>query len=203
MFRTDIFDKFEKIKLTDDYVLLGGSRKIMLSCPHSVEHKRNGKIRPAESDTALIALHFNSMGFPCIIKTSNLDDDANFDKESKYKTDLISFINQNKISLVLDLHELRRDREMDICIGTGSDSHKNLLGNLGILQRLETALSEDFSVRINDPFMASSDGTVSSACALNGTPALQLEINSGLFLSDEKCERLIGNLGRFLQTEGE
>lgn len=99
------------------HIILLGDKKILFSAPHAVEQTRDGKIKFAEKETADIARILNKMGYPCIIKTENQGDDANFDLESEYKADLVEFIKENHIEGVIDLHQLSPLRDQLICLG--------------------------------------------------------------------------------------
>ncbi len=172
-------EKFEKLKTSgENFVVLEGAKKILISAPHSVEQIRNGKIKYAEPETALIALHLNELGYPCFIKTKNENDDANFDSKSKYRDSLINYCLKNDIKFVLDLHQLSDKREMDFCLGTGGKTHKNLLENLKIIDIFKFYFEkENYVFKINDPFDADAPNTVSTNCAKNQIPSVLLEMN--------------------------
>ena len=109
------------------HIILNGDKKVMFSAPHAVEQTRDGKIKYAEQDTGEIARFVNKLGYPCIIKTENLNDDANYDLNCKYKSDLQKYIKDNNIVALIDLHELSPLREQLICLGTGGEDDINLL----------------------------------------------------------------------------
>lgn len=171
--------RFEELKqLNKNHVVLLGEKNILVSAPHAVEQIRNGKIKYAEPETALIALHLNSKGYPCVIKTRNDNDDANFDEKSDYRDNLIKYCKENNIKFVLDLHQLSDKREMDFCLGTGGNKHKNLLENLKIIDIFKYYFEKNnFSIKINDPYDADAPNVVSTVCAKNSIPSVLLEIN--------------------------
>ena len=160
----------------------GGSKRILISAPHAVEQTREGKIKFPEPTTGEIARDLNKLGYPAIIKTENLNDDANYDIEHPYKKQLLKYCKENNIEFVVDLHQLSNKREMDFCLGIG-ENNKNLLTYQSLAEKI-TALASDnnFSMTVNDPFMAPPK-TVSGFCADNGIPSFQLEMNSGLIAS--------------------
>ena len=168
------------------HIILGGTKKIMFSAPHAVEQTRDGKIKYAEKETALIAMLLNKEGYPCIIKTENIGDDANFDLECDYKDDLVEYIKDNKIQGLIDLHQMSPKREQMICLGTGGEDCLNLLGSHNREARFFEHFSEYFeNVSVNDPFAARGEGTISRYISKNcNIPCVQVEMNSKLFLEN-------------------
>ncbi len=168
------------------HIILNGCKKIMFSAPHAVEQTRDGKIKFAEKETAEIALKLNSLGYPCIIKTKNVNDDANFDLVSDYKNDLVEFIKENKIQGIIDLHQLSPLREQLICLGTGGEECLNLLGSHDKEKKLQEHFKTFFNnVSVNNPFAAKGDGTISRYISNKcHVPCVQVEINSKLFLEN-------------------
>lgn len=169
------------------HIILSGSKKIIFSAPHAVEQTRDGKIKCAEAETALIVEKLNEMGYPCIIKTENVGDDANFDLECAYKDDLVKFIRENGIVGVIDLHQLSPLREQDICLGTGGEDCLNLLGHFDVEKELQAHFAKYFTnVTVNNPFGAKGEGTISryisSRCDI---PCVQVELNSKIFLENQ------------------
>ena len=166
------------------FKILDGDKKIMISAPHAVEQTREGRIKFAEKETAIIAESLNKQGYPVIIKTENLGDDANYDAVSPYKDEMIAYCKEKKIEFVIDLHQLSDARPMDFCLCTGGISNSNLLGHDGILDKLkEYAKDHYFYVEINNPYSAVKDTNISKNCANHYIPALQIEINNKLVLN--------------------
>ncbi len=181
------------------HITLEGKKKIVFSSPHAVEQTRNGTIKFSEPDTGVLAMELNKLGYPCIIKTQNLNDDANFDLECDYKKDLIAFIKNNQIKAVVDLHELSNKREQDICIGTGGDDNKNLIGNSELVEEIASIFNKEFNnVTVNVPFMASGDGTISCYISKRqNIPCLQIEMNSKIFMQNLKTvDEMVGLLDK-------
>ena len=171
-------EEFEFFKVFKDYIYKDGSKKILISCPHAVFQTRNGKTKAAEVETAYLALALNQMGYPCFIKTSNVNDDANFDYESKYKNALLDYSNKNDIKYIIDLHELAPTRTMDIDIATGGKNHKNMLDSKSILKDIVVIFqNNNLNAVVNEPYSATGDKTISSFASKNGIPAIQVEIN--------------------------
>jgi len=165
----------------NDYCYLNGKKSILISTPHSVKQTRNNTIKPAEPQTALVALFFNERNFPCIIKTSNNNDDANFDLECPYKKELSKKFKLGSVKFLLDLHQLNPKREMDFCLGTGGNDFNNLLDYSYMVEPIKEIITDaGYSVEVNKPFGAGKPYTNSGFLARRGYPALQLEVNTRL-----------------------
>lgn len=168
------------------HIILNGDKKVMFSAPHAVEQTRDGKIKYAEQDTGEIARFVNKLGYPCIIKTENLNDDANYDLNCKYKSDLQKYIKDNNIVALIDLHELSPLREQLICLGTGGEDDINLLGD----NKKALALKEYFEkyfkvVELNNPFSAKGEVTIARYTSnFSKIPCVQIEMNCKLFVDN-------------------
>ena len=175
-------EKFKNlINENKNFVFLNGNKKILISAPHAVEQTREGKIKYSEPETALIALSLNTLGFPCIIKTTNENDDVNYDLESEYKKKLLSYCKENDIKFILDLHQLSPARDVDICLGTGNDQNCNLVDKQYLLSTITNEIDKSkFNYKINFPYAASGIRTISGYMSSLKYSSLQLEINCKL-----------------------
>lgn len=184
--------EFEKLKENyDDFAFLDGEKNILISAPHCVSQTRNGQEKFPEPETAEISLFLNKLGYPSIIKTKNNCDDANSDENSNYKNKILEICQNKKIIFVLDLHQLSKNREIEICIGTGGEIYNNLL-NLKHLKNkfVEIFESENFYAKLNEPFGATGENIISGYFSRKGFPAIQLEINSKLLYNVPENEFL-------------
>lgn len=180
---------------TTGHVLQAGNIPILISAPHSVSQWREGEVKLGEYRTGVIAMAMAaSTGCSIAYKTKNLKDDANFDDPCAYKTDLLKFIQQHPIQMVIDLHISMPERDYDIDIGTGRG--ENILMRTDLLDCMYACLSQSYSqVKIDDTFTASYPFTVSSTIGrLAGIPAFQLEINWKLIATPESTLSLINHL---------
>jgi hypothetical protein len=174
------------------HIIIKGSNKILLSAPHSVTQTRNGSSKIGEFRTGVIVkILTEKTNCNGIYKTKNLQDDANFDVNSPYKSDLVKFIEKNDISLVIDLHIASPKREFDIEIGTGHG--KNLLDRKDIYGLINKTLKREYKkVQTDKLFSASFEHTISSSVArITGIPTVQLEINFSIIQSDEDLKKFI------------
>ena len=106
----------------EDFEISLGNKKILISAPHAVDQTRNNAIKFAEKETAVIAKALNKLGYPTIIKTKNLNNDANYDLEtdSTYKQKLLKFCKENDIVFVLDLHQLSSNISIYLFLASNS-----------------------------------------------------------------------------------
>lgn len=169
------------------FIIKSGNGRIMFSAPHCVEQIREGKIKFSEPETGiLVEMLHSEFGCPIIRKTSNRNDDANYDPVSDYKDALAEYIKENNIGILVDLHQLAPFREEMINFGTGKLKNigdKNLINVfLGAFTKNRVGM-----IQMDEPFDASYEHTVSSTihrkCSI---PCLQIEINSRLV--NEKYE---------------
>ncbi len=178
--RLEEIEKFFELPHDEAFKIADGSLEVMLSAPHSVTQTRKGVIKKSEKKTGVLALLLNEdTGCPSIVKTKNCGDDANFDAVSDYKHELIDYVLNNGVKLLIDLHELAPSRKVLIDMGTGK--LKNVKDTAIINRFLKAFGSRGMCVQIDAPFSASNPNTVSSSVARYcNIPCVQLEINSRL-----------------------
>lgn len=163
----------------NSFILYSGSGRVMISAPHATEQTRNGKIKAAERQTGILAesLH-KETGCAVMIKTANINDDANYDMESEYKNALAEYIKKEGVELLIDLHQMSPRRSVMIDLGTGNG--KNLTDN-DLLNILVKRFSKFGELQVDIPFAGASERTVSSFVHRTcGIQCLQLEINTRL-----------------------
>ena len=166
-------------------MIVTGKSKIMLSCPHTVPHYRNGKIKHDEPNTLIVAHYLHKIyDVPYIYKINSNEEDANFDKKSNYKSILCDYIIKNGVNLLIDLHEMKPSRKEIINIGT--KKFKNIK-NINILNSFIRVFSSEKLglISIDEPFAASGNYRVSTYIhKKTKINCLQIELNSSMFLSD-------------------
>lgn len=182
---SELKNEFEKLKSTsNDFSFLFGNKQIVISAPHAVPQTRNGDFKFPEPETAIFALFFNKKDYPCIIKTKNNSDDSNFDKISPYKDFLYQYCLDKNIKFVLDIHQLSKNKDVEICIGTGRDKFNNLLHLSHLKQKIKNIFETGgFYTELDEPFGATGENTVSGFVSRKGIPSIQLEINSKLLFN--------------------
>lgn len=166
------------------FELLPGVGKVLISAPHAVLQTRGGSSKCAERFTGMLCLLLHErLNCPVIYKSRHLSDDANHDRRSDYRDALCSYVQQQSIQYVLDLHQLSPERPMELCLCTGKG--RNLLGQEDLAASIQRCFRAHGICKstIDDPFDASSPYTVSSTVAsLCGIPAIQLELNTRLLM---------------------
>lgn len=177
---------------TEKEIIVDGNKKIMFSCPHCVKHYRNGIEKLDEPDTLIIANYINNkFDLPYIYKVNSINEDANYDKISNYKSLLSQYIRKNNIKVLFDLHQLNPLR--DIMVNIGINNSKNI-NNIKYCSELISIFSNNNigKISIDSPFAASGDNTISTYIHNNNNiDCLQIELNSKLFQSNELYNKVL------------
>lgn len=173
-------------EISEDTVFLKGSRKILITCPHSTVHQRKGKRKIMELYTAAIGTILHSQTDCCCLYTNRIQkSDPNYYEDSEFKKTVKKVIQDQNIKFVLDIHGTGSRRKYDIYPGTGKEN-EFLLGNDKILEMLySNAKLHDISVGSLDIFPAVRQMTVTKFVAREiKTPSMQLEINRRMRVPD-------------------
>ena len=173
-FDTEI-NYLENYEFDSDYIIKKGNIPILFTAPHTMNQlKEDGTIKISEPYTKAIALYMNKhCNASCMIKLKDTGEDSNRDNRDKFKTELIRFVKENNIKIVIDLHGSKRDREFDIEFGTLN----NLSTDYSTIKELEEAFIENGIKNIvyNDPFKG---GAITEYLySINDIDAIQVEIN--------------------------
>ena len=173
------------------FELLDGVGQVLISAPHAMLQTRNGSVKCAERFTGMLCrLMHERINCPVIYKTRHLRDDANHDPVSDYRDALCRFVNTHGIKLVIDLHQMKPERPMDACIGTGRGRH--LFGNTQLVSEMMASLQtlNLKHIGMDDPFDACGPNTVCATVATRcKVPTVQLELNTRLLMNgyEEYC----------------
>ncbi len=199
MLFNDEINELESLKFDEDYIIRKGTLPILFTAPHTMEQiKEDGSIKPSELFTKGIALYLNKhFDVSCMIKIKDTGLDANRDNRDEFKKELIRFVKNNNIRLVIDLHGSKRDRDYDVEFGTLN----NLSADFSTIMELEESFIENGINNIvhNDPFK----GGAITQCVYgqNDVDVIQLEINNRLRDNKniDKLEKLCKSLGDFIK----
>ena len=186
------------------YELLEGAGHVMFSAPHAMLQTRNGSVKCAERFTGMLCriLH-ERQHCPVIYKTRHLCDDANHDPVSDYRDALCRYIQQHHVRYLIDLHQMKPERAVEACIGTGRG--RNLQGCKGLVEKTTECLRAQGvrHITVDQPFDASGPNTVCATVAARcHIPALQLELSTRLLMSgyDEyRFDRILDALGELAE----
>lgn len=167
--------ELEELELDDEYIIKKGNIPILFSAPHTMEQVReDGSIKLSEPYTKAIALYLNKhYNVNCMIKIKDTGLDANKDNRDEFKKQMLRFIKDNNIKLVIDLHGSDISREFDIELGTLN----NLSATFSSIKELEEAFTENkiSNIKYNDPFKG---GAITSYIyGLKDVDVIQVEIN--------------------------
>ena len=191
-------NKLERIIYDKDYIIKKGRIPILFTAPHAMKQVReDGTIKAGEPYTKAIALYLNKyFDVNCMIKTKDTGLDANRDNRDEFKTELLRFIKDNNIKLVIDLHGSDKDRGFDIEFGTLN----NLSADYSTIKELEEAFIENgiSNIKHNDPFTG---GAITQYIyTLKDVEVIQLEINREYRSNKniDKLERLCKSLEFFI-----
>jgi hypothetical protein len=161
------------------HIILEGTLPIMFSAPHAVGQVRMGRAKKSETYTGVIAqLLHQEYNYNAIIKKRNLYDDANFDEKSSYRENLITYINEKEIKLLVDLHIMNASYSNTIEMATGNG--ENIQGNWSLIDDI-TKLAHQRGIKkiVTDVnFFGLNPHCIAADIAKNcKIPAIQLEMN--------------------------
>lgn len=198
MFKEEI-NGLENLKFNDDYIIKKGTIPILFTAPHTMKQIReDGSEKLSEPYTKAIALYLNKhFNVNCMIKINDTGLDANRDNRDEFKTELLRFIKDNNIKLVIDLHGSKKTRDFDIEFGTLN----NLSADFSTIKELEEAFTENkiSNIKHNDPFKG---GAITSYIyGLKDVDVIQFEINGKYrdYNNLDELEKLIKCFEKFIK----
>ncbi len=177
------------------FEIIDGSKKFILSAPHSVPQLRNGRIKLPEYRTGIMAIELSKrLSCPVIYKTRNLDDDANFDEVHPYREALKNYIVENNIEFLIDLHISRPDRDYDVDIGSGNGV--NIFGRDDLVEKIASGfINYDYNTKVDFLYTGDYPYCVPGDIAKHtSTPSIMIEFNWNVMNSYDKMVKLISAL---------
>ena len=192
-------NELELLEFDCDYIIKKGNLPILFTAPHTMKQVReDGTIKLSEPYTKAIALYLNKYcNVSTMIKIKDTGLDANKDNRDEFKTELLRFIKDNNIKLVIDLHGSKKSRDFDIEFGTLN----NLSADFSTIKELEEAFVENGISNIihNDPFKG---GAITSyVYGIKDVDVIQIEINGKYrdYNNLEALEKLIKSFENFIK----
>ena len=167
--------EYENFMTNQDYFYKEGTKKVILTSVHSmIQHKEDG-IKKREPFTKGITKYV-SEETDCFhfIKLKETKNDSNSEVIDDFKENLLKYIKDNDIKLLVDIHGASITRDFDIEFGT--------LNNLSIDYSTLNELKEAFylygidNIKINEPFLGG--GITKYIYSNTDIDVIQIEINS-------------------------
>lgn len=190
-------ETLEKKIFDANFTIIKGKIPVLLSAPHTMKQVReDGSIKSSEPYTKALALFLQErLDCSCIIKNNDTGIDSNSDLYEEYKTELVRFIKNNNIRLVLDLHGASKNREFAVELGTLN----NLSADFSTIRELEEAFLENGidAIKINDPFKGG--GITRRVYGSTDIDVIQIEINrSYRDLDIVNFKKVVDSLEKFI-----
>ena len=191
-------NELEALEFDGDFVIKKGIIPILFTAPHTMKQVReDGSVKVSEPYTKAIALYLNKhFDVNCMVKLKDTGLDSNKDNDDEFKTELLRFIKENNIRLVIDLHGSDKSREFDVEFGTLN----NLSADFSTIREFEEAFTENGikNVQHNDPFKG---GAITKYIyGIDDVEAIQIEINGKYrdYTNLEELEKLIKSFENFI-----
>ena len=192
-------NELESLKTENDYIIKKGKIPILFTAPHTMMQVReDNSIKPSEPYTKAIALYLNKyFDVNSMIKIKDTGLDANKDNRDEFKIELLRFIRENNIKLVIDLHGSKKSRDFDIEFGTLN----NLSADYSTIKELEVAFIENGvnNLIYNTPFKG---GAITQyICGIKDVDVIQIEINGKYrdYNNINDLEKIIKSFEKFIK----
>lgn len=154
-----------------------GGRRLVVTAPHAVRHRRRGLDKPADLRTGGLAeLLAERLGGTALGSVGRLGSDPNWDAPpTAFRTRLLEVLAAMRApALVLDLHGMGDAWGADAVIGLGpAPSRRALAAGLDLRDGLAAA---GLATAVGAPFAATHPGTVTACAQGAGADAIQLEL---------------------------
>lgn len=182
-----LIEKLEYDNFDETYIFRLGNVPVMLTAVHTMEQiKPNGDLKYSEPFTKAIA-RYVSEKTDCFsfIKLKDTMVDSNSLILDDFKVNLLNYIKEKNIKLLIDLHGAAITRDFDVEFGTLN----NLSADFSTIRELEDAFNEKGikNIKYNDPFKG---GGITQYIYFNtNIDIIQIEINQK-FRKLDNCEEI-------------
>lgn len=159
------------------YQLLHGTKNVLISAPHAVNHYRRGQVKRADMYTGTIAkiVQQFSNAF-CIYSTRIHDEDPNYSIGGVYKSAIQQICQSYPIDFIIDLHGAGSTRPFQVDLGTIHGTSINI-DRIQLIKQIFSKYNIN-DVRQDSHFPAAHAGTITSfASHTLHIQAVQLEIH--------------------------
>ena len=184
-------NKFEYLDLTDDIYIKSGSVPVLISAPHVLKLHVNGESKPREPYTKAISLILHEY-----CKTHVFINNTDLLSTEIYTKNLVKYIRDNNIKLVLDIHGAKNTRKFNVDIGTldGTTAKETTVENLlRAFQEVQIP-----NITINSKFKG---GPVTKEIYKSSlSEVMQLEINANYRLNFDNLKKVIDALIIFIDN---
>lgn len=187
-----------------------GSIPILLSTPHSVYQRREGKFKPKELFTGGIGKYIQEITDCHLIQSVASEFwDPNYDIESKslYKRELLKLLKTQEIFMVIDLHGCKADTPHLVELGTIDDDYKSQNSDAELLRKIVEVFEKNLAgcektpVKINEKFNAARETTITNFVnTKTDIASIQIEVNADIrdFYNGDKADNSV-KLVKFLE----
>lgn len=181
------------------YNLRIGTLHVMLTAVHTMNQKReDGSIKLQEPYTKAIVKYISEkLDTYHYIKLQDTGVESNRLNQEPFKQNLLKYIKEYNIKLVIDIHGAKEERDFDVEFGTLN----NLTTDFSTIKELEDAFVEQGvkGVVYNDPFKGG--GITQSIYGNTEIDVVQIEINKKFrdLNQAEKLEKICNALINFIK----
>ncbi len=185
-----------------EFIIEQGTSQVILSAPHSHQHKRKGVKKNKDLNTKTIVKKIKELTDCHIIYLDqDINYDPNFDKNSEYKKTLMNYIEKNNIKYMIDIHGMKNNVKTNIDVGTNKLT--TIKNDKEMLDSILKILSSGYGKVTLDKIFKSSKNTLSKSISdsLN-IKTFQLEIGYSLRkeIATEKKNKKIMPLVNLVKT---
>ena len=157
--------------------LIDGGGKVLLSAPHSAEQIREGVVKAVDYCTGPIARALAEMTGSPILYLQYQSKDPNYYDDTEYKIALNQYLDSHSaIAYVLDIHGAALDQNWAVDLGDMNGvslvSHPTLSNEIA-----DIFATHGISPVSRNYFSASSNQTITKFASSKGKNAVQIEIN--------------------------
>lgn len=196
----------EEIKILENtfrsketYLTYIGNTDVLLTAVHTMDQlKEDGTFKFEEFYTKAIARYVaakTDSSYFVKIKDTNID--SNSLVIDDFKEQLLNYIEENNIKLIIDIHGAKEERDFDVELGTLN----NISADYSSIKELEDAFKEVgiTKVQYNNPFKGG--GITQTIFANTNIDVIQIEINGKYRNIDEpeKIEKICKALINFIK----